>query len=80
MVVTLKFPRGIRPLNASGDSRATIKGRQVSFGAVDVSAREKVSFRVKVRVMRQGDLLIKAFLQSDLLRKPVTEEELTQVY
>lgn len=66
---------------AAGDSKGTISGKNVSFAPYSVlNAEEIIQYRVVAKAVAEGDSRVKAEINSDLLKAPVTEVKSTQVY
>ncbi len=79
--VRLMFPSQIQPMSASGATDGTVSGRSVSFAPYDtLEAGQSIEFFVEGKATGKGDARIKLELDSDLLRRPVSEEESTHVY
>lgn len=81
--ITMKvvFPAEISPISCSGSTNGTVSGKEVTFETVPVlTPKAQVSWQIKAKGDAVGDARIKAFLNSDLLKNPVVEEESTHVY
>ncbi|HPY73938.1 MAG: DUF11 domain-containing protein [Planctomycetes bacterium] len=76
-----EFPVEITPLQASGDTPGTIEGKKVTFQPYPVlQPKEKIKFIIRAHAVNKGDARLRTYLRSELLQKPVLEEESTQVY
>jgi len=79
--IKLMFPREVQPVSASGATAGSVSGSTVDFAAYDeLSAGQTIEFFVEAKAVGKGDARIKLELDSDLLKRPVTEEESTHVY
>ncbi len=79
--IVAEFPTGLIPVDASGRSKGTIRNQMARFAAYPVLEQgEAIEFFIKVRASATGDHRVKVDLFSDLLKRPVTEEESTHVY
>lgn len=74
------FPPEVVPLRATGDTAATVKDRIMTTRPYRVlHPRQWVDWQVKAKGGKPGDARVRVLLTSDLLKKPVTEEESTHV-
>ncbi len=81
IVVTANFPKEIKPLAASGDSKGKIVGQNVTFEPYKVlNAKKSITLKIEAQGAVIGDGRVKFNLTSDLIKKPVVEEESTHVY
>jgi len=81
VALNVALPSQLKVVSASGDTKGTISGNNVSFAAYPVlKAKEIIEFRVVAEAVAEGDARFKAEMKSDLLRTPVPEVESTQVY
>ncbi len=68
-------------VSASGAAPGVVEARKVTFEKVDrLDPGESVEFRIISRAVEIGDVRFRADLTSDLLRRPVSTGEATQVY
>jgi len=85
------FPGEIAPVRAEGPipvgegaargAQGSIQGNRVVFQAYPVlQPKKKVKFTILSKGVTIGDSRLKVELTSELLKKPVTEEESTHVY
>lgn len=81
MVIELAFPEEISPLRiVKSDSMGKVEGKKVFFNPTDLNPKEKKVFHIRARAVKEGDSRLKVFMTSEMLRKPVVEEESTHVY
>ena len=74
-------PAELQLVSASGDTKGTIRGNSVTFAPYAVlEAKEVIQFRVTAKAVSTGDARFDVKMSSDLLQRPVPEEEATQVY
>ncbi|WP_372371263.1 hypothetical protein [Candidatus Uabimicrobium sp. HlEnr_7] len=79
--IHVQFPQEISPISASGATRGTVEGKRVDFQAYAVfRPKQIIEFRVRAKGVSTGDARVRVFLTSELLKKPVPEEESTHVY
>ncbi|MGJ8638285.1 MAG: DUF7507 domain-containing protein [Opitutaceae bacterium] len=77
----VQLPASLKVISAAGDTQGTISGNNVNFADYAVlKAKQIIEFRVVAEAVSEGDSRFKAQMNSDLLSKPVPEEEATQVY
>ena len=75
------FPAEISPVSASGDTQCTVSGKRVTVVPYPVlNPKEKIKWQIRAKAVQPGDSRLKVYLSSDLLKKPVAEEESTHVY
>ncbi len=81
IAILVRFPSGMSPVSASGDTEGTVTGQIVKFAPYGtLQAKEAIEFVVRAKATSVGDQRIKVELTSKLLRTPVVEEESTHVY
>jgi uncharacterized repeat protein (TIGR01451 family) len=79
--ITARFPDNLKALTASGATAGTVEGATVTFEPYDeLGPKESISYKIRAKGVNEGDARVKVFLTSDLLKKPVPEEESTHVY
>ena len=81
--ITMKvvFPGEVTPISCGGATNGTVAGKEVTFETVPVlTPKQAVTWQIKAKGEAVGDARIKAYLNSDLLKSPVVEEESTHVY
>ena len=81
--ITMKvvFPAEITPISCGGATNGTVTGKEVTFETVPVlTPKQAVTWTIKAKGEAVGDARIKSYLNSDLLKNPVVEEESTHVY
>ncbi|MBO7435254.1 DUF11 domain-containing protein [bacterium] len=81
--ITMKvvFPAEVTPVACGGATNGTVNGKEVTFETVPVlTPKQAVTWTITAKGEAVGDARIKAFLNSDLLKNPVVEEESTHVY
>jgi uncharacterized repeat protein (TIGR01451 family) len=68
-------------LSVTGVAPATVETQRISFNKIDrLDPGESIQFRIRARALQVGDVRFRADLTSDLLRRPVSTGEATQVY
>ena len=81
ITMKVEFPEQVTPNTASGATAGTVNGKTVTFETVPVLApKQAVTWTIQATGSSVGDARIKAYLNSDLLKTPVVEEESTHVY
>lgn len=81
ITLDVMLPEELKVVSASGDTKGTISGQEISFAAYPVlKAKQIIEFRVVAEAVAEGDARFKAEMNSDMLSRPVPEEEATQVY
>jgi len=79
--IIARFPNNLEPLSATGASAGAVEGATVTFEPYDeLKPKESVSYKIRAKGAIEGDARVKVFLTSDLLKKPLPEEESTHVY
>lgn len=74
-------PNGMKPINGTGPTQATVRGQQVIFEPiVKLPPKAKTSFQVVVQGIRPGDQKLRVEMVSDDISTPVIKEESTRVY
>ena len=77
----VQIPEGLSVMSAAGDTKGKISRNNIKFAPYPVlRAKEIIQYRVVAKAIDTGDLRFKAKMTSDLLKRPVPEEEATQVY
>lgn len=77
----VQLPSQMKLISASGDTQGTIDGNNVSFAPIpELGAKQILEYRVVAEGIERGDARFRAQMSSDMLTKPVPEEEATQVY
>ncbi|MCB1119386.1 MAG: DUF11 domain-containing protein [Chlamydiia bacterium] len=78
VVITLKFPEEMQPLNASGPSEGKVMGQMVRFAPINnFAARQTAEFRVEAQAKKAGDARVNVEVTSDSLKTPLTQQEST---
>ena len=81
VVVKAVFPKQIKPISASGDTKGKVEGQKVNFEVCKVlGAKKSITLKVEAQGAVVGDGRSKFYLTSDLIKKAVVEEESTHVY
>jgi uncharacterized repeat protein (TIGR01451 family) len=79
--IVATFEDELDPTAADGQTAGTIKGDVVTFGEVpSLAPKQTAQWTITAKGMKDGDHRLKVDMTSDLLKKPVTEEESTHVY
>lgn len=75
------FPAETNPVQAAGDTQGSIQGKRVVFAPYPVlEPKQKIKFTIRAKAVSKGDSRLTVEMSSELLTKPVKEEESTQVY
>ncbi|WP_372369818.1 hypothetical protein [Candidatus Uabimicrobium sp. HlEnr_7] len=81
MIVEFDFPEEMIPTRiVESASPGKINGNKVVFAPVDISSREKRSYKIRARAISRGNSRLRVRMKSDLLKTNVMEEESTHVY
>ena len=81
ITVTAAFPKEIKPLAVSGSSKGKVVGQKVTFEPYKIlPAKQSITLKIESQGAAIGDGRTKFNLTSDLIKKPVVEEESTHVY
>lgn len=77
-----QFPAEIAPVSTTGsECKGTITGLKVDFVPYpQLEPKQSITFKIQAKGKEPGDGRIKVYLQGDLLKTPVVEEESTHVY
>lgn len=75
VVVTVIFPAGLEPVDASGDSVGKIDGQNIVFAPTNLALRQTLEYFVTVKANGRGDLRPKVQVSSDSIKAPITQEE-----
>lgn len=76
-----KFPAGVEPVHAYGDTQGTVAGHSVHFAPYpELHPKQSVTYFIDAKALAEGDQRLRVELHSDLLETPVVEEESTFVY
>jgi len=79
--IVVIFPEQTNPVQVAGDTKGSIQGKRVVFEPYPVlDPKQKIKFTIRARAISKGDSRIRVEMTSELLVKPVNEEESTQVY
>lgn len=79
--IVANFPPEINPVKIGPDIPGTIQGKRVVFQVVPVlQPKKKVKYSIVAKGVSVGDGRLNIQLSSELLKKPVNEEESTHVY
>lgn len=74
--VTVIFPAGLEPVEASGATNGTISGQNVTFASYpNMALRQILEYFVTVKANVSGDLRPKVQVGSDSIKPPITQEE-----
>jgi uncharacterized repeat protein (TIGR01451 family) len=81
IVITADFPPEIDPVSASGATAGKVDGKKVVFEPYAALApKQAITYEIQAEGKKEGDGRLKVYLDSDVLTKPVLEEESTHVY
>lgn len=79
--IVANFPSEIDPVRIGPDIAGTIQGKKVVFQVVPtLRPKQKIKYSIVARAKSVGDARLNVQLSSDLLKRPVNEEESTHVY
>lgn len=79
--IVVIFPSETNPIQVAGDTQGSIQGKRVVFAPYPIlDPKQKIKFTIRAKAATKGDSRIKVEMTSELLTRPVTEEESTQVY
>jgi uncharacterized repeat protein (TIGR01451 family) len=79
--VVVKFPAGITPVSASGETAGRIEGSTVTFAAAArIAPKQALRWTINAKGAQAGDQRTTANYTSDLIKEPVNKEESTHVY
>ncbi len=79
--VIARFPKEVAPTLATGSTQARVEGGIVTFSDYPVlEPKETIEFSIEAAAKSIGDSRLIVEMYSDLLGKPVKEEESTHVY
>jgi len=79
--LVVQLPPEMRFVAAEGPTRQIVDGTRVAFEPLPrLAPKANTTYRVRVQGLKPGDLRIRAQLQTDEIRVPVTKEESTRVY
>lgn len=79
--ISVELDEGMQLVRAQGPTTGESKGRSISFAPLtSLAPGETATWRVVVKSVAAGDLRLSASMTSDLLVRPVSENESTQFY
>jgi uncharacterized repeat protein (TIGR01451 family) len=79
--ITADFPPEIDPVSTSGATEGKVEGKKVSFAPYpSLAPKQSITYNINAKGVTPGDGRLKVYLNSDMLSKPVLEEESTHVY
>lgn len=80
VVVTVRFPKEITPVAATGDAAGTVSGQTVTFAPYgNISPRQTLRYRVDAKGKESGDARISVEVSSDSIKTPIVQQESTIV-
>ncbi len=80
VVTTVRFPKEVVPVAASGDSAGNVAGQVVTFAPIEVlNARQVVRYRVDGRAKESGDARVSVEVTSDSVKTPIVQQDSTIV-
>lgn len=80
VVVTLRFPKEVVPVAASGDTAGTVSGQVVTFAPYNnLGPRQTLKYRVDAKGKESGDARIVVEVTSESIKTPITQQESTIV-
>jgi len=78
--IKCKLPEQFKFVDSDGPTKAKADGQTITFGPIDqLGPKEKVSWTLRVKAEKPGDVRNEIELTSDYLQKPVPELEPTRV-
>jgi len=81
IVVACTLPPEEQFVSASGPTKETVRGRQVTFAPLkSLAPKAKATYRVVVKGAKPGDVRFKVSLTSDQMTSPAGETESTHIY
>ncbi len=81
VVVACDLPNGMQFLSAKAPVDQVIEGRQLFFNPIDqIAPGSQVTFRVQMKVTKEGSHRMKARLSGGGLQEPMLLEEVTRAY
>jgi Domain of unknown function DUF11 len=79
--IAAKVPDGVQILDSKGPSEGKIVGNKITFAPLPkLAPRADAIYRVRVRMLKAGDIRVEATAMADSLESPVKELESTKVY
>jgi uncharacterized repeat protein (TIGR01451 family) len=80
VVVVARFPSGLVPINATGDTPGKISGQTVTFAPfVNIGPRQTINYRVEAQAKESGDRRVTFEVSSDSIKTPIVQQESTIV-
>ena len=80
VVVTVRFPKEITPIAATGDTNGKVSGQVVTFAPYNnFGPRQTLKYRVDARAKESGDARVIVEVNSDSIKTPITQQESTIV-
>ena len=68
-------------VSSSGDTKGAVDGRTVTFAPLaTLGPKAKATWKVVVKAVKTGDVRFSVSMQSDQLKRPVAENEATNIY
>lgn len=76
VMVTLRFPNELQPIQVSGDAKGVINGQTVTFGPyASIRPRQTIVLRVDAQGKSSGDARVGVEVTSDNMKTPLTSQE-----
>lgn len=80
VVVTVRFPKEVVPVAASGDTPGNVSGQVVTFAPYNnLGPRQTLRYRVDARGKEAGDARVVVEVTSDSIKTPIMQQESTIV-
>jgi uncharacterized repeat protein (TIGR01451 family) len=80
VVVTVRFPKEITPVSATGDTNGSVSGQVVTFAPYNnLGPRQTIRYRVDARAKESGDARVVVEVTSDSIKTPIMQQESTIV-
>lgn len=75
------IPAELEPISGDGDSDIIIEGKTFRMAIIDrIAPKQAVEWRLKCKAIQAGDARLRVDMTSELLKRPVREEESTHIY
>jgi hypothetical protein len=80
VMVVVRFPTELQPIQTTGDSKGTISGQTVTFGPYPtLRPRQTITYRVDAQGKSSGDARVGVEVTSDTMKTPLVQQEGTIV-
>jgi uncharacterized repeat protein (TIGR01451 family) len=80
VMVVVRFPTELQPIQTTGDSKGTISGQTVTFGPYPtLRPRQTITYRIDAQGKSSGDARVGVEVTSDTMKTPLVQQEGTIV-